>query len=65
MHHGDGQFYVTRKELRRPDGKLVSARRMMYLIHNGDGIPEGKYVKNTCGVYGCIKPEHLTLVDKK
>ena len=68
--HGDSAFYLRKRETKlrsnniyfRRDGKYYSARRLSYLLEHGE-IPEGKYVKNTCGIFGCICPEHLTLAD--
>jgi len=61
-HRGDGQFYLTKSEIRNTygEGKCVSARRLMYLLTYRE-IPNGKHVKTTCGIRGCVNPTHLEL----
>jgi hypothetical protein len=63
-HRGDGQFYLTKDEVRNfkgaGEGKCVSARRLMYLLTYRE-IPNGKQVKTTCMVRGCVNPNHLVL----
>lgn len=69
-HRGDNAFYLRKKESKRLSnniyfrggGVYVSARRLSYLLEHGE-IPEGKYVKNTCGIFGCVAPQHLVLAD--
>jgi hypothetical protein len=63
LHSGDGQFYITCKQAvatngKKPTGKLVSARRMIYLLTYGT-IPEDTYVKSICMIRGCMNPKHL------
>jgi len=68
-HNGDGRFFLRKRELMPAhitpdgDGKLVSARRLIYLLYNGE-IPEGYYITSDCGGHPpCLNPEHLKLVD--
>lgn len=65
-HRRDGQFYLTKDELRDTrgfaEGKCVSARRLIYLLTYRE-IPNGKKVKTTCGVIGCVNPAHLEVVE--
>jgi hypothetical protein len=70
IHRGDNAFYLRKTEAKRQsnniyfrsEGLYVSTRRLSYLLEHGE-IPEGKYVKNTCGIFGCVAPQHLELAD--
>ena len=66
-HNGDGRFFLRKRELmpthqtRSGDGRLVSARRLIYMMYNGE-IPAGRYISCSCDVWPpCVNPAHLTL----
>ena len=50
--NGYGVFYVARLR------KQLRARRISYAIRYGS-VPEGSYVRTTCGRDDCVRPEHL------
>ncbi|MCC6989913.1 MAG: HNH endonuclease [Acidobacteria bacterium] len=44
----------------RRDGKLVSAHRASWELHNGP-VPDGLFVLHRCDVRLCVRPDHLFL----
>lgn len=46
----------------RANGKVVSAPRVSWLLHNGP-IQDGAFVLHTCHNRSCVKPGHLMLGD--
>ena len=57
-----GNFYYKHPETGK--NKYTSAHKFSWLIHIGEEIPKGRYVRKSCGNSLCVNPEHLYLSHK-
>lgn len=56
----DGHWFYTASNSIRWKGKRVSVARAVWAIYNGYA-PKGVAIETSCGIAGCINPEHLQL----